>query len=260
MERPAGLRPCRAPPGRMDHPQTQSRKWKPRGYGPRMVHQTPRFVFAPGASAPRRAPGVFKKKWRRAMPPAPHIVTISGRKVYPFAPHADQIDPMDIAHSLSLLNRFNGHTSQPYSVGQHSPFCGRDPGHGGRERRGPDLGAFARRGRGLSGRCDFAPERPAGLQHVAFRGRFQGSRGQPANGHRRKIRPVLAHAPGREKGGPNRPGQRDHGASAGHPGKLDGLPEHPLPSGLGDWPFYQWHQVRDLLFARLQVHLERIAA
>ena len=44
------------------------------------------------------------------------------------------------------------------------------------------------------------------------------------------------------------------------PGKLDGLPEHPLPSGLGDWEEYDWRQVRDLLFARLQIHLERIAA
>lgn len=33
---------------------------------------------------------------------------------------SSQVDPIDLAHSLSLINRFNGHTKFPYSVAQHS--------------------------------------------------------------------------------------------------------------------------------------------
>lgn len=34
-------------------------------------------------------------------------------------PHPIEVDLVDIAHSLSLINRFNGHTPQPYSVAEH---------------------------------------------------------------------------------------------------------------------------------------------
>ena len=34
-------------------------------------------------------------------------------------PTPDMVEAMDIAWSLSLINRFNGHSRYPYSVAQH---------------------------------------------------------------------------------------------------------------------------------------------
>lgn len=48
------------------------------------------------------------------------ITTASGRAVDPFAPRPSDLVIEDIAHALGALNRFNGHTSRPYSVAQHS--------------------------------------------------------------------------------------------------------------------------------------------
>lgn len=48
------------------------------------------------------------------------IITRSGRKFDLANPTADMVDPADIAHSLSMQCRFNGHTSSFYSVAQHS--------------------------------------------------------------------------------------------------------------------------------------------
>jgi 5'-deoxynucleotidase YfbR-like HD superfamily hydrolase len=48
------------------------------------------------------------------------ILTFSGRRFDLLAPTAGMISPIDIAHALSLLCRFNGHTSQLYSVAHHS--------------------------------------------------------------------------------------------------------------------------------------------
>lgn len=47
------------------------------------------------------------------------ILTRSGRKFDLTNPTADMVDPADIAHSLSMQCRFNGHTSSFYSVAQH---------------------------------------------------------------------------------------------------------------------------------------------
>lgn len=49
----------------------------------------------------------------------PWIRTYTGRR-FPFlAPTKDDIDIDDMAHALSLINRYNGHTPLPYSVAQH---------------------------------------------------------------------------------------------------------------------------------------------
>jgi hypothetical protein len=48
------------------------------------------------------------------------IQTFTGRKVNPLRMSPDDIDIRDIAHSLALINRFTGHTPEPYSVAQHS--------------------------------------------------------------------------------------------------------------------------------------------
>lgn len=50
----------------------------------------------------------------------PWIQTFTGKKFYPLAPNADDIDIEDIAHALSNMCRFNGHSKQFYSVAQHS--------------------------------------------------------------------------------------------------------------------------------------------
>jgi len=52
----------------------------------------------------------------------------SGIRFYPFDPKEEEIDIIDIAHALSNLCRFSGHTKKFYSVGQHcilvSELCG----------------------------------------------------------------------------------------------------------------------------------------
>lgn len=47
------------------------------------------------------------------------IITRSGLKFDLANPTAAMVDPTDIAHSLSMQCRFNGHTSSFYSVAQH---------------------------------------------------------------------------------------------------------------------------------------------
>ncbi len=46
--------------------------------------------------------------------------TYSGIAINPLAPHPDQIEIKDIAHSLTMLCRFNGHVRHFWSVAQHS--------------------------------------------------------------------------------------------------------------------------------------------
>lgn len=48
------------------------------------------------------------------------IVTASGREFDLLRPDALLVDIQDIAHALSLLNRFGGHSIEPMSVAQHS--------------------------------------------------------------------------------------------------------------------------------------------
>lgn len=54
------------------------------------------------------------------------IETYTGTAFYAFDPHPDEVHIDDIAHALSLICRFNGHTSHFYSVGQHSINCARE--------------------------------------------------------------------------------------------------------------------------------------
>lgn len=48
------------------------------------------------------------------------IQTFTGRQFWPLDPRVDEIDIRDIAHSLSLQCRYNGHCKQFYSVAEHS--------------------------------------------------------------------------------------------------------------------------------------------
>lgn len=47
------------------------------------------------------------------------IGTYKGKKFYPLDPRIDEVDLEDIAHSLSLLCRYNGHVKRFYSVAEH---------------------------------------------------------------------------------------------------------------------------------------------
>ena len=53
----------------------------------------------------------------------PWIETYSGKKFNFLEPSADDIDIIDIAHSLSMQCRFTGHTVAFYSVAEHSTIC-----------------------------------------------------------------------------------------------------------------------------------------
>lgn len=48
------------------------------------------------------------------------IITRSGVRFTPLSPSPDMIEASDIAHALSKINRYGGHTSHFYSVAQHS--------------------------------------------------------------------------------------------------------------------------------------------
>lgn len=49
-----------------------------------------------------------------------YIQTASHRKFWPLDPRPEDVDINDIAHALSNLCRFTGHSSEFYSVSQHS--------------------------------------------------------------------------------------------------------------------------------------------
>lgn len=48
------------------------------------------------------------------------MLTYSGKQFWPLTPRVDDIDIKDIAHSLALQCRYNGHSSGFYSVAEHS--------------------------------------------------------------------------------------------------------------------------------------------
>lgn len=48
------------------------------------------------------------------------IQTYSGKRFDILNPQPEQIEIVDIAHALSIIPRFTGHTRAPYTVGQHS--------------------------------------------------------------------------------------------------------------------------------------------
>lgn len=50
----------------------------------------------------------------------PHITTYTNRTVNPLDLQPDDVDIQDVAHALSCVNRFAGHTAWPISVAQHS--------------------------------------------------------------------------------------------------------------------------------------------
>jgi len=53
------------------------------------------------------------------------IRTFTGKYVNPFAMRAADLDIRDIAHSLSIIKRYTGHTPVGYSVAQHSVWVSR---------------------------------------------------------------------------------------------------------------------------------------
>ncbi len=53
----------------------------------------------------------------------PYIITRYGHKVHFLKPRPDEIDIRDIAHALSRICRFNGHTIKPYYVANHLCLC-----------------------------------------------------------------------------------------------------------------------------------------
>ena len=63
------------------------------------------------------------------------IMTHSKMMIDPMSPDVTLIEVRDIAHSLSLLCRANGHFPHFYSVGQHSVLCMREAQARGYSRR-----------------------------------------------------------------------------------------------------------------------------
>lgn len=48
------------------------------------------------------------------------ITTFTGRRYFPLAPRAEEVDVIDIARSLAMTCRYRGHCRQFYSVAEHS--------------------------------------------------------------------------------------------------------------------------------------------
>lgn len=54
------------------------------------------------------------------------IITSTGKQFELLQPTSDMVDIRDIAHALSRICRFNGHTKEHYSVAQHSVLVSRN--------------------------------------------------------------------------------------------------------------------------------------
>src|SRR5437764_5017626 len=51
------------------------------------------------------------------------IMTYTGKNFHLLNPQPDEVDRVDIAHALSNVCRFTGHTKDFYSVATHSILC-----------------------------------------------------------------------------------------------------------------------------------------
>lgn len=51
--------------------------------------------------------------------------TYTGGKFYPLSPDPAEVDPVDIAHALSLICRYGGHVERFYSVAEHCVLMSR---------------------------------------------------------------------------------------------------------------------------------------
>jgi hypothetical protein len=51
--------------------------------------------------------------------------TYTGKQFFPMDPRPEEVFIVDVAHALSQICRFGGHTSKLYSVGQHSVLVAR---------------------------------------------------------------------------------------------------------------------------------------
>lgn len=87
-------------------------------------HQTYKIESLPRVPRPKKPPGKLtprKPRFSPVMDLAPSFIeTDSGRKFYPLDPNQEEISIRDIAHALSNQCRFSGHTSEFYSVAEHS--------------------------------------------------------------------------------------------------------------------------------------------
>lgn len=52
--------------------------------------------------------------------PEESFKTYTGRYTWPLDPRAEDINLVDVGHSLGMINRYNGHTCTPYSVADHA--------------------------------------------------------------------------------------------------------------------------------------------
>ncbi|MEL5850000.1 MAG: hypothetical protein U7M05_11660, partial [Candidatus Igneacidithiobacillus chanchocoensis] len=59
------------------------------------------------------------------MKKSPHMMTASGRDFLPSKMKPEDVRIEDIAHALSHICRFGGHTRKHYSVAQHSLLVAR---------------------------------------------------------------------------------------------------------------------------------------